>query len=151
MKPVINNMLADQDPEFTSTSPSRLEYSPITKSENIQTDSIFNIPQFIPREIGFRSISFGLYRQVKLPDPFREKDDFSKLKQRISDIFENQLKIKPITITLQTNPEDMEEDIVVTVPLGNTEDPLEALLSIKRKLRKIDKNLARKVVILPSD
>jgi len=77
--------------------------------------------------------------------------NFPKLREEIKEIFEKNLDIKPESITLYKSPEDGEERIIVTVPLGDVDDPLEALLSIKRKLRKINRELAKNIVVLPSD
>ena len=77
--------------------------------------------------------------------------NFPELKKRITDLFRKDLKLEPTSITLHRSPEDGEERIIVTVPLGKTDDPLEAILSIKRQLRKIDSNLASNIVVLPSD
>jgi len=77
--------------------------------------------------------------------------NFPQLQKKIKEIFETNLNIKPDSITLYKSPEDGEERIIVTVPLEDVDDPLETLLSIKRKLRRIDRELAKNIVVLPSD
>lgn len=86
-----------------------------------------------------------------LPTKPEIETKFPELKRRIKAIFETEISIKPESITLHRSPEDGEETIIVTVPLGDVGDPLEELLSIKRKLRKINRELAKNIVVLPSD
>lgn len=77
--------------------------------------------------------------------------NFPELKKKIIKLFREDLNLEPASITPYRSPEDGEKRIIVTIPLGKTEDPLKAILSIKRQLRKIDSNLASNVVVLPSD
>ncbi|MFA4798590.1 hypothetical protein [Pyrococcus kukulkanii] len=46
---------------------------------------------------------------------------------------------------------ELPEKIAVFVELGHVEDPLEELLKIKRRLREVDRELAKMVVLLPAD
>jgi hypothetical protein len=84
---------------------------------------------------------------ASLKDNTRTSDVWSKIRT----IFEVDLGIRPSNMGLFKDPEDGEEKIIVQVPLGATSDPLKDILSIKRKLREINRELAEKIVVLPSD
>jgi len=77
--------------------------------------------------------------------------NFPQLQKKIKEIFETNFNIKPESITLYKSPEDGEERIIVSIILGETDSPLKKLLEIKRKLRKIDRDLASKIVLMPAD
>ncbi|NJE08501.1 hypothetical protein E3E31_08195 [Thermococcus sp. M39] len=85
-------------------------------------------------------------KRVSLPIEKR----YDEIKQRLQQIFKENLKEYAIrNITLHTSPEDGEQEIIVQVELHG-DNPYEELLKIHRELRKVDRQLARLVTILPA-
>ena len=72
-----------------------------------------------------------------------------EVKQRLLEVFEKELKIKPESIEPHTSPEDGEQEIIVTIKIEATEDLFREILKLHKKLREVDWELAKKVVILP--
>lgn len=129
--------------EFESYASSRLDQEFITQLTKVVTQLAISAL--------YHDIAYFKSLELQRQHVSRLEINFPRLRKEIKEIFEKNLGIEPENITLYKSPEDGEEKIIVTVPLGDVDDPLEALLSIKRKLRKINRELAKNIVVLPSD